>query len=387
MTLPASKPACILVLQGGGAMGAYHVGAFQALQEGGFEPDWVCGISMGAINGALIAGNASEQRLERLDRFWSVISRPCLVPSFTDTDLKTFQHYCSFATTLLTGQPGFFEPRPLNPFFAPSGGPATSFYDTKPLYETLSELVDLDHLNARTTTRLSVGATNVETGQLEFFDTRAMKGRFGLDHIAASGALPPGFPAVHIGDGLYWDGGCASNSPLEAVLDDMPPGHSIAFIIDLWSASGPAPQTMSDVLWRAKQIQYASKTIQHIEWLEAKINLRHALYMLENKGEPPPDERLDLVHVIYRPDDDQIPYSDAEFSWASIVQRRAAGYADMRRILADKPWARIQQQPPIGCLVHHISRDGTSTVSDDVRSQIRVPLAREAAFTNREHRS
>ncbi|WP_051955731.1 patatin-like phospholipase family protein [Beijerinckia mobilis] len=387
MTLPASKPACILVLQGGGAMGAYHVGAFQALQEGGFEPDWVCGISMGAINGALIAGNASERRLERLNAFWSAISRPCLTPPFADTNLKILEHYCSFVTTLLTGQPGFFEPRPFNPFFAPSGVSATSFYDTRPLYQTLSMLVDLDHLNNGTTTRLSVGATNVETGQLEFFDTRAMKGGFCLDHIAASGALPPGFPAVRIGDRLYWDGGCASNSPLEAVLDDMPQGHSIAFIIDLWSSSGPAPQTMSDVLWRAKQIQYASKTMQHIKWLEAKINLRHALSMLENKGAPPPDERLDLVHVIYHPDDDQIPYSDAEFSQTSIAQRRAAGYADMQRILADKPWLRIHRAPHIGCVVHRVSRDGIMTVNDDACCERLVPLAQEALCANREHRS
>ena len=218
----AAKPACILVLQGGGAMGAYHVGAYQALQEDNFEPDWVCGISMGSINGAIIAGNVAERRLEKLDAFWAAISRPSVVPASGGTKLKTWEHDLSFATTLLEGQPGFFSPRVVNPYFASPGVSATSFYDTAPLFETLSEMVDFDHLNDRTTTRLSVGATNVETGMLKFFDTLEKNTRFGPEHVVASGSLPPGFPATTIGDGIYWDGGCVSNSPLEAVLDDIP---------------------------------------------------------------------------------------------------------------------------------------------------------------------
>jgi NTE family protein len=362
MTLQAVRPACILVLQGGGAMGAYHIGAFQALQEGGFEPDWVCGISMGAINGAIIAGNVAERRLERLDAFWAAISRPSMIPLFGATGLTTWEHNLSFATTLLQGQPGFFKPRAVNPYFAPPGVEGTSFYDTAPLFETLSEMVDFGHLNERTTTRLSVGATDVETGMLEFFDTRKMTSHFGPEHVVASGSLPPGFPATRIGDRLYWDGGCVSNSPLDAVLDDIPPGHSIAFIINLWSAKGPAPETMEDVLWRAKRIQYASRTTQYVDWLATKINLRHALQLLEDPEAAPPDQRLDLVHIMYHPDEDQIPSSDAEFSRASIAERRAAGLSDMRRTLAEKPWARVHKPPHVGCMVHRVTRDGINTV-------------------------
>ena len=366
MTLPVAKPACILVLQGGGAMGAYHIGTFHALHEDGFEPDWVCGISMGAINGAIIAGNVAERRLERLEAFWAAISRPSVTPAFGGTRLRTWEHDLSFATTLLEGQPGFFSPRALNPYFAPPGVAATSFYDTSPLFETLSDMVDFGHLNDRTATRLSVGATDVETGVLEFFDSRKMTSRFGPEHVVASGSLPPGFPATRIGDRLYWDGGCVSNSPLEAVLDDIPPGHSIAFIIDLWSAKGAAPETMEGVLWRAKQIQYASRTAQHVDWLATKVNLRHALQLLENPGAAPPDQRLDLVHIMYHPEEDQIPSSDAEFSRASIAQRRMVGFADMRRALAEKPWSRVHKPPHIGCLVHRVTRDGIDTINSDV---------------------
>ena len=366
MTLPAARPTCILVLQGGGAMGAYHIGAFQALREGGFEPDWVCGISMGAINGAIIAGNVAERRLERLEAFWAAISRPPVIPAFGGTRLRTWEHNLSFATTLLEGQPGFFKPRAVNPYFAPPGVEATSFYDTAPLFETLSETVDFDHLNERTATRLSVGATDVETGMLDFFDTRKMSGRFGPEHVVASGSLPPGFPATRVGDRLYWDGGCVSNSPLEAVPDDIPSGHSIAFVINLWSAQGPAPETMEDVLWRAKRIQYASRTTQHVDWLATRINLRHALQLLEHTGAAPPDQRLDLVHIMYHPEEDQIPSSDAEFSRASIAERRSAGLSDMRRTLAAKPWSRVQKPSHVCCMVHRVTRDGINTVDSDL---------------------
>ena len=346
--------------------------------KGGFEPDWVCGISMGAINGAIIAGNVAERRLERLEAFWAAISRPSGIPQFGGTRLRTWEHDLSFATTLLGGQPGFFTPRAVNPYFAPAGVAATSFYDTAPLFETLSDLVDFGNLNARSSTRLSVGATDVETGVLEFFDTHKMTSRFGPEHVVASGSLPPGFPATRVGDRLYWDGGCVSNSPLEAVLDDIPPGHSIAFIIDLWSAKGPPPETMEAVLWRAKQIQYASRTAQHVDWLATKVNLRHALQLLETPGATPPDQRLDLIHIMYHPEEDQIPSSDAEFSRASIAERRLAGLADMRRTLAEKPWSRVHIPPHVGCLVHRVTRDGIKTVNSDLWPYRTQPVVNDA---------
>jgi NTE family protein len=365
MTASTGKPACILVLQGGGAMGAYHIGAFQALQEDNFEPDWICGISMGAINGAIIAGNVADRRLERLEAFWAAISRPSPIPAFGGAWLKTWEHELSFGTTLLEGQPGFFDPRVINPYFAPPGVAATSFYDTAPLFETLPGMVDFDHLNGDSAPRLSVGATDVETGMLTFFDTHKRTSRFGPEHIVASGSLPPGFPATRVGDRLYWDGGCVSNTPLEAVLNDIPAGHSIVFVIDLWNAEGPAPQTMEEVLWRAKQIEYATRTSQHVDWLAAKVNLRHTMQLLQDPEAEPSDQRLDLVHIIYRPAEDQIPSSDAEFSRASIAQRRMAGFLDMQRTLAEKPWDRVDRAPHVRCTVHRVTREGVKTDDSD----------------------
>ncbi len=342
-------------------MGAYHIGAFQALQEYSFEPDWVCGISMGAINGAIIAGNAPERRLEKLDAFWAAISRPFSMPTFGGVRVRSWEHGLSFARTLLLGQPGFFVPRPLNPYLAPPGIAATSFYDTAPLYQTLAAMVDFDRLN-NNETRLSVGATDVETGALRFFDTQTTVGRFGPEHVVASGSLPPGFPATRIDDKFYWDAGCVSNSPFEAVLDDPPHGHTVVFVIDLWNAKGAVPATMEAVAWRAKQIQYASNTPQHIEGLAARVNLRHALALLQDPNAVRSDRRLDLVHIVYYPGEDQIPSSDAEFSRASIAERRKAGLLDMRRALADRPWHRVEKPAQVGCMVHRVTNDGVKTL-------------------------
>jgi NTE family protein len=358
--LPEPKPVCILVLQGGGAMAAYHIGAFEALREHPFEPDWVCGISMGAINGAIIAGNAPERRVEKLEAFWHTISRPSILPHSRRTAVRTWEHAVSFAEALTLGQPGFFSPRPISPYFAQPGVAATSFYDTTPLYGTLAEVVDFGLLN-RAKTRLSVGATNVETGELAFFDTHRMPGTFAARHVIASGSLPPGFPATMIDGKPYWDGGCISNSPLQAVVDDMPSGHSVVFVIDLWSAAGKAPDTMQAVAWRAKQIQYASVTPTHVSAMVAKVKLRKAQQMLQQPGAAPSADRLDIVHITYHPGEDQIPSSDAEFSRESIATRRAAGYEDMHRVLIQRPWHRSEPPAHFGCLVHHVTADGVHT--------------------------
>jgi NTE family protein len=358
---PTPKPICILVLQGGGAMGAYHVGAYQALREAAFDPDWVCGISMGAINGAIIAGNAPEARLEKLDAFWETISRPSVLPEFGGTRMRRWDHRFSYAMALTLGQPGFFTPRPVDPYFAAPGLAATSFYDTDALLETLVGAVDFDRLNDGKT-RLSVGATDVETGKLIFFDTQRMAGRFSPAHVVASGSLPPGFPPTPIDGKFYWDGGCVSNSPLEAVRDDTPAGHAVVFVIDLWSASGPAPNTMMAADWRAKQIRYASNTPTHVDALATKVNLRRALHLLEASTDKPSPQRLDIVHIVYHPDEDQIPASDAEFSRTSIAARRAAGLADMRRALAEQPWHRLSNAPHLGCMVHRVNAGSVDTL-------------------------
>jgi NTE family protein len=355
-----AKPTCVLVLQGGGAMGAYHIGAFEALREAAFDPDWISGISIGAINGAVIAGNPPAKQLDRMEAFWETISRPSLLPAFSDTQLRIWQHTMSYAETVTLGQPGFFEPRSVNPYLASPGIAATSFYDTAPLYGTLETLVDFNLLNDGKT-RLTVGATDVETGNLEFFDTRHKKhGRLGPEHVVASGSLPPGFPPTPIGGKSYWDGGCVSNSPLDAVLNDTPSGHTVVFVIDLWSASGPPPDTMQAVAWRAKQIQYATRTTHHIDAVATKLNLRHARRLLADPETNDPSPRLDLVHIIYHPTKDQIPSSDAEFSRASIAARRQAGLEDMRHALAAKPWHRAKPAHA-GCMIHRVAAAQVTT--------------------------
>jgi NTE family protein len=354
------KPTCVLVLQGGGALGAYHIGVYQALHEHGFEPDWLCGISIGAINAAVLAGNPPEQRLAQLEALWQAISWPELLPHSASTTIQGFWNTLSNAQALAFGQPGFFSPRPINPFFAPSGTPATeSFYDTTPLRQTLLDHADFARINQGNGPRLSVGVTDVAVGALAFFDSRSTPGGLGPEHIIASGSLPPGFAATEIGGRFYWDGACVSNTPLEAVLNDTPPGHTVAFVIDLWSPTGTAPTTMNEVLWRAKQIQYASRTAHHVDSVATKINLRHALGTKAEAG-----QRLDIVHVIYHPAEDQIPASDAEFSRVSIAERRAAGYADMREALAEQPWTRVPKPAQLGAMVHRVSRCQVTTLAE-----------------------
>lgn len=353
------KPTCVLVLQGGGALGAYHIGVYQALHEHGFEPDWLCGISIGAINAAILAGNPPERRLAQLEAFWQAISWPELLPQSANNTVQSFWNTLSNAQALAFGQPGFFAPRPINPFFAPSGTPATeSFYDTTPLRQTLLDHADFARINRDDGPRLSVGVTDVEVGALSFFDSRTTPGGLGPEHIIASGSLPPGFAATEIGGRFYWDGACVSNTPLEAVLEDTPSGHTVAFVIDLWSPTGTAPTTMNEVLWRAKQIQYASRNAQHVDSVATKVNLRHALAAKTESG-----QRLDIVHVIYHPAENQIPASDAEFSRVSIAERRAAGYADMRQALADQPWTCVQPAE-LGAMVHRVSRRRVTTLAE-----------------------
>ncbi len=363
------KPTCVLVLQGGGALGAYHIGVYQALHEHGFEPDWLCGISIGAINAAILAGNPPEQRLARLEALWQAISWPELLPHSPNAAIQGFWNTLSSAQALAFGQPGFFSPRPINPFFAPSGTPATeSFYDTTALRQTLLDHADFARINQGGGPRLSVGVTDVTVGELSFFDNRATPGGLGPEHIVASGSLPPGFAAAEIGGRFYWDGACVSNTPLEAVLNDTPPGHTVAFVIDLWSPTGPAPTTMNEVLWRAKQIQYASRNAHHIDAVATKVNLRHALAAKTDAkadaAAPGGGQRLDIVHVIYHPAEDQIPASDAEFSRVSIAERRAAGYADMSQALAEQPWMTVQKPAQLGAVIHRVSRGQVTTLAE-----------------------
>ena len=361
-----SKPQVALILQGGGALGAYHIGAYQAMAEAGFLPDWVSGISIGAINSAIIAGNEPEQRLQQLEALWNEISRPDGWGALLAGKALGLFNSGSAMEALLLGQPNFFTPRFPSPYMAPAGTPqATSFYDTGPLRSTLQRLASFDLINSGKT-RLSLGATQVTTGDLVFFDNTRQA--IQPEHVMASGSLPPGFPAVRINGELYWDGGCVSNTPLDAILDQEPAGHTLVFMIDLWDAKGAEPKTMDEVFWRQKQIQYASRTNQHIEAVARKQNLRRALGTLA--GHLPEaalasaavqdalalqaGSRMDIVHITYHPTRDQVSQSDAEFSRPSIARRRAAGYQDMQLALEQAPWLHHGQQAHVGAMVHRV---------------------------------
>jgi NTE family protein len=377
----------VLVLQGGGALGAYHIGAYQALAERDFHPHWISGISIGAINSAVLAGNPPDRRVDQLAAFWEAISWPDFPGHTASTGVNVLLNTASNAEALLFGQPNFFRPRFPNPLLVGSATPETmSFYDTTPLLPTLRRFADFSLINAGTV-RLSLGATNVATGDLEFFDSTVT--RIEPEHVLASGSLPPGFPATAVGGELFWDGGCVSNSPLQAVLDDQPKSRTVVFVVDLWDPAGQPPRTMGEVQWREKQIQYASRTSRHIEAVATAINLRHAIRLLKQADAPevaavPQDilgavgPRLDIVHITYRPGADQIPNSDAEFSRASIRERRAAGYADMQTALTAEPWLRSEKPAHLGAMTHRVENSRVMTLPEPHLSQAKRP-AREAA--------
>jgi NTE family protein len=364
-----ATPSVALMLQGGGALGAYHIGAYQALAEHDLHPDWVAGISIGAINAAIIAGNRPEHRLARLTALWEAISWPDLPMKLALTPWQMLHNMASNAEALLFGQPNFFTPRAMNPLLLPqAAAQQVSFYDTTPMLFTLRRFADFSLINSRAV-RLSLGATNIATGDLEFFDNHQQA--IGPEHVLASGSLPPGFPATLVNGKLYWDGGCVSNTPLNAVIDEAEHPRMVVFVIDLWDPAGSPPETINDVLWRAKQIQYASRTAHQIDAVATKVNLRHAMRLLKEAGIPdvaaipddpvPTPRRLDIVHIVYRPGVAQIPNSDAEFSRSSIAERREAGYRDMSSALAAEPWLRQEMPAHLGALVHRVEREKVIT--------------------------
>ena len=265
----------VLVLQGGGALGAYQIGVYEAMHEAGVEPDWVIGTSIGAINAALIAGNEPAKRFDRLREFWSRVAS-----DGAEFDLLRFFTGLSNASsnfaTMTKGIAAFFTPH-LPAWLGshiPLGVESAAYYTTAPLRETLSGLIDLEHINARHI-RLTVGAVNVRSGEMRYFDSRDEIVH--LDHVIASGALPPAFPAVRIDDDPYWDGGIYSNTPIEAVLDDKPRQDSVIFAVQMWNPEGPDPQTLWEVMGRQKDIQFASRARSHIARQKQIHHLRHII--------------------------------------------------------------------------------------------------------------
>jgi NTE family protein len=353
-TIPGRVPfdSVALVLQGGGALGAYQGGAYQALAEAGLQPDCVAGISIGAINGALIAGNPPETRVARLREFWELITADpvwinAVRPALTRGDLArgTFSRIAA-ANVIINGVSGFFNPRQPNPWWqSPGTLEATSYYDTSALRATLERLVDFDRINAPGQMQLSVGAVNVRTGNCAYFDGRAQ--RIGPQHIMASGAMPPGFPAVEIDGEYYWDGGLVSNTPLEWVVEREGHGDLLIFQIDLWNARGEYPATIGNVMSREKDIRYSSRTRAATNTIRRRRKLSSALASLldrmpgELKKRPEVQVLADavdlsvynIIHLIHRARSYEGASKDFEFSRVAMDEHWNAGYHDAIRTL------------------------------------------------------
>jgi NTE family protein len=345
---PQERRQIVLVFQGGGALGAYQAGVYQALHEGGIEPDWIIGTSIGAINASLIAGNEPENRLDRLEEFWRRMKRKEFWglsnwPGLADTT--------SYWSTLLGGIPGFFEPNPLAFLGAhyPLGRDKAGFYSTAPLEKTLIDLVDFS-LIERCTPRLTVGAAHVRTSEMRYFDSRETA--ITVRHIMASGALPPAFPAIRIDGELYWDGGILSNTPTEAIFDDNPRRNSLIFAVHMWNPTGPEPETIWEVLHRHKDIQYSSRVASHIARQRQVHKLRHVISELVKRI---PDEaridpvvkdlaeygcltRMHVVRLLAPRLDNENHTKDIDFSPSGIRLRWEAGHADTIRALRRSPW-------------------------------------------------
>ena len=340
-----------LILQGGGALGAYQAGVYQALAEANLHPDWVAGISIGAINSALIAGNPPEKRVERLRRFWETVSAPPFGLPFLaalegkDEFTHSLINQVSSLGALIAGAPGFFQPRVPPPFLYPNGAPeALSYYDVAPLRATLEALVDFDRINADAM-RFSVGAVNVRTGNFVYFDNTTHQIR--PEHVMASGSLPPGFPPTEIEGECYWDGGLVSNTPLDWVLESRPGRDTLAFQIDLWSARGQYPRNLLEADTRQKEIRYSSRTRLATNQFKKKQILRRAaaklLAKLPKELQQTPeaemlaleaDEKVyNLIQLIYRARLYEGNSKDYEFSRRTMEEHWRSGYNDAVRTL------------------------------------------------------
>ena len=366
-----------LLLQGGGALGAYQGGVYQAMAESGLHPDSVAGISIGAINCALIAGNPPEKRVEKLRTFWETVTQPPLgVPYMAGMEIKNdlqrqmVNQWRAFGT-LLWGAPSFFKPRFPPPIFTPAATPDTlGFYDIMPLRGLLESLVDFDRINAKQM-RFGVGATNVKTGNFVYFDN--MTHNVGAQHVMASGSLPPGFPATEVDGEFYWDGGIVSNTPLQWLLDSRPRQDTLAFQVDLWSARGELPHDMIEVDVRMKDIRYSSRTRKGTDEFRRMQSMRRAAAKLLEQMHPelrqtPEAELLaqeadskvyNVVHLIYHAKHYEGSSKDYEFSRRTMEEHWKSGYDDMERTLRHP---EVLQRPE--------SADGVFTF--DLKEQGRV---------------
>lgn len=368
-TAPVLPENIALVLQGGGALGAYQAGVYQGLFEAGIAPNWIAGISIGAFNTAIIAGNPPEKRMDALREFWDTISRPNLFPSTTlgqearfsgiDADTRAWLDTWEAWRALIEGQRGFYQPRAwlgldLAQLMGEQPGPAAaSWYDTSPMIATLERLVDFDRLN-NNGIRVSVGAVNVRTGNLEYFDNTQM--RLDARHILASGALPPAFPAIEIDGEFYWDGGLVSNTPLSQVLTQSPRRDTLVFQVDLWNARGDLPTNLLDVAERQKEIQYSSRTrlitdtqrvFQHYRRVlrelleELPEDVRKSNPWAQHAAEIACDRRYSVIHLIYRDKAKIGHFKDYQFGRVAMREHWLSGQSDIARALSHPDWLQL----------------------------------------------
>jgi NTE family protein len=382
---PGIDAQVVLVLQGGGALGAYQAGVFEALHDAGIEPDWVIGTSIGAINGAIIAGNRPEDRTKRLRALWDRItwtghhalnSLAAFAPAWDATGLPAYlatawaawipgyEQWLRNLSIMSQGIPTFFTPRAdaWLGLHAPVGIEQAAFYRTEPLRETLGSLIDFDYLNSKAT-RLTVGTVAVGSGKMRYFTNRDQT--LDVKHVMASAAFPPGFPSVCIDGEAYWDGGIYSNTPLEAVLDDRPRHSSVIFTVQLWPAHGAEPASIREAMSRQRDIQYSSRAESHLERQRQIHRLRHVIRELgkhvreEERNSAAVKELLNwgcgtTMQVIELDAPSFEPgelHKDIDFSASGIERRWQAGYADAKQTIERAPW-RAEPDPMEGIAIH-----------------------------------
>src|ERR1700738_1914055 len=369
----------VLVLQGGGALGAYQAGAYRALCGHDFMPQWVAGISIGAINAAIIAGNPPERRAERLKEFWQMVSSPVPWNTVTKSDRgRVLFNETSAALIATFGVPGFFTPRiPPAPLWPPGSPQSQSYYDTAPLHKTLERLVDFDLINDLKM-RLSVGAVGVTSGNFRYFDNYEFKKlgkKIGPEHIMASGALPPGFPSIVIEGEHYWDGGIATNTPLDYVLDEEVTNDLLIFQVDLFSARGPLPISLLEAAEREKDIRYSSRTRMNTDKNRQVHNARMALRELMGKlpdylrNDPSVEilcqaareNTVTVVHLIYRSKNYESSSKDYDFSHIGMVEHWGSGARDVHLSMRHKDWLERPQSGET-MVTYDLTGDGTETL-------------------------
>ena len=361
-----TPPRVVLVLQGGGALGAYQGGVYQALDEAGLGPDWMIGTSIGAMNAAVLAGNPAERRLARLRELWRRLAYGA--GARLATQVPGVGQALATWMTMADGLGSFFRPNPLAlNLFYPLGAERAGLYRVDPLRETLADLIDFAPINAGET-RLTVGAANVRTAEMHYFDSRDMP--LDLRHILASGALPPAFPPVRIDGDLYWDGGILSNTPIEAVFDDNPRRSALVFAVHLWNPNGTEPTTIAETMNRQKEVQYASRATSHIKRQQQLHHLRHII--AELAAHLPAEEResgavralaswgcltqMHVVRLLAPPLAAEDHTRDIDFNPVNIEARWQAGYDNTRRVIEAAPW-RQPCDPSEGFILHE-ARDG-----------------------------